>query len=130
MVFLLAHGLPFNVPIGCDMLRQYSAIIDLSREKVSLTSEGIVWTAELIGSQGAPQNWTSYHIRENYYCRDYTPDERINYQADNDKIMAVQIRRNYKVPDRKDRSKIKWRTGREININIQQISTYFFRCTW
>ena len=48
MVFLVATGLPFQILIGCDVLRKYSAIIDLSRERVSLYSEGVVWTAELI----------------------------------------------------------------------------------
>ena len=62
MIFLVARDLPFNLLVGCDMLRQYSAIIDLSREKVSLISDDLVWTAELIGSQSAPQNLSLIHI--------------------------------------------------------------------
>ena len=49
IICLVAIGLPFEILIGCDMLRKYSAIIDLSKEKVSLNSEGVMWTAELIG---------------------------------------------------------------------------------
>ena len=33
MVFLIAAGLPFNILIGCDILRRNSAVIDLCREK-------------------------------------------------------------------------------------------------
>ena len=40
MVFLIATGLPFSILVGCDILRRNSAIIDLSKEKVSLFTEG------------------------------------------------------------------------------------------
>ena len=56
MIFSIANGLPFSILIGCDMLRKYSAIIDMSRAKVSLNSNCIEWTAELIGSKEAPQD--------------------------------------------------------------------------
>ena len=39
VAFLVASGLPFSMLIGCYVLRQRSAIIDLSRGIVSLTSE-------------------------------------------------------------------------------------------
>ena len=42
MIFLVARNLPLNLLVRCDMLRQYSAIIDLSREKVSLISGDLV----------------------------------------------------------------------------------------
>ena len=41
MEFLVAHGLPFTMLIGYDMLRKYSAIIDMSRAKVTLYSSCI-----------------------------------------------------------------------------------------
>ena len=46
------------------MLSQYSAIIDLSREKVSLISDDLVWTTELIGSQCPLQDRPTYYVRE------------------------------------------------------------------
>ena len=51
MVFLIATGLPFNILVRWDVLRRNSAIIDLNKEKVSLFSEGITWTADLVGSE-------------------------------------------------------------------------------
>ena len=53
MIFLVASGLPFNLLIGCDILRRYAAIIDMSRAKVSLNSGDIRWTAGLIGRREA-----------------------------------------------------------------------------
>lgn len=64
MIFLVVQNLPFNILIGCNILRQYAAIINLSRGMVTLTSDNIVWSAEIIGSQRAPQNGTSYFVRE------------------------------------------------------------------
>ena len=29
MIFLIAHGLPFDILIGCDILRKYSTVIDM-----------------------------------------------------------------------------------------------------
>ena len=49
MEFLIATGLSFNILVGCDILRRYSAIIDLNQEKVSLFPDGITWTADLVG---------------------------------------------------------------------------------
>ena len=55
MVFLVAQGLPFKVLIGCDTLRRHSAIINLASGKMTLSTEGYDWTAEIIGSSRAPQ---------------------------------------------------------------------------
>ena len=49
--FLVAHGLPFNILIGCDILRQHTAIIDLKRGVVTLTSEDGTWTCLLYTSR-------------------------------------------------------------------------------
>ena len=51
MVFLIAAGLPFNILVGCDVLRRNSAIIDLRMEKVSLFTGDLTWTADLVGSE-------------------------------------------------------------------------------
>ena len=67
MTFLVASGLPFQMLIGCDMLRQYSAVIDMNRAKLFLKANGIEWTADLTGSDSAPSNRTIYHIKE---CQD------------------------------------------------------------
>ena len=55
IVLLVANNLPFNVLIGCDILRRYSTIIDLHSGRVTLFEEENVFTAEIIGSQRAPQ---------------------------------------------------------------------------
>ena len=36
MVFLVVQGLPFKAMIGCDVLRQHSAIIDMCSGKITL----------------------------------------------------------------------------------------------
>ena len=64
MEFLVANGLPFMMLIGCDMLRKYSAIIDMNRAKVTLDSNGVNWTAKLIGSESAPSDRAIYNVRE------------------------------------------------------------------
>ena len=46
------------------MLRPHSAIINLASGKITLSSEGYEWTAEIIGSSIAPQYRNSYHVRE------------------------------------------------------------------
>ena len=73
MEFLVAHGLPFTMLIGCDMLRKYSAIIDMSRAKVTLDSNCVNWTAKLIGSGSAPLDRAIYNVREIKNHRQYTP---------------------------------------------------------
>ena len=48
MIFLIASNLPFNLLIGCDILRKYSAIIDMRQAIVSLKMDNIEWTAKLV----------------------------------------------------------------------------------
>ena len=62
MIFLVAPGLPFRSLIGCDILRKYSAIIDLNREKITLSTPDLEWTAEIIGSMESPQDLSLIHI--------------------------------------------------------------------
>ena len=51
MIFLIATGLPFNILVGCDVLRWNSAIIDLRTEKISLFADGLTWTCLLYTSR-------------------------------------------------------------------------------
>ena len=64
MTFLVASGLPFQMLIGCDMLRQYSAIIDLSKSKLFLKKGDLQWTTELTSSDEIQSNKTMYHIQK------------------------------------------------------------------
>ena len=73
MIFLVASGLPFTLLIGCDILRKYAAIIDMSRAKVSLNSGDIRWTAELIENRKAPPEHIIYYIREGHNQREQMP---------------------------------------------------------
>ena len=84
MIFLVASGLPFRSLIGCDILRKYSAIIDMSRAKITLSTPDLEWTAEIIGSKEAPQDRTIFHIREVINPRYQTPTEEVEYQPKND----------------------------------------------
>ena len=52
MIFLIAHNLPFEILIGCDILRKYSAVIDMSQSRVTMKYENKEWMAELTGSKG------------------------------------------------------------------------------
>ena len=66
--FLVAHGLPFNILIGCDILRQHAAIIDLRRRAVTLTSEDGTWTAEVIDTQKNNSSKADCQIIKSHYC--------------------------------------------------------------
>ena len=63
MIFLIAHNLPFEILIGCDILRKYSAIIDMRLSKVTMRHENKEWMAELTGSKGVVPISTVYNIR-------------------------------------------------------------------
>ena len=69
MIFLVASGIPFNLLIGCDILRIYAAVIDMSRAKLSPNSGDIRWTAELIESRKAHPDHIIYYIREDHNQR-------------------------------------------------------------
>ena len=60
MTFLVASGLPFQMLIDCDMLHQYSAIIDLSKYKLILKKGDIQWITELTNSDEIQPNKTMY----------------------------------------------------------------------
>ena len=59
-------------------------IRDRSREKVSLISDDLVWTAELNGSQSAPQNRTSYYVSEDKIDGFRSLQNNTDYQDNNE----------------------------------------------
>ena len=79
MIFLIAHNLPFEILIGCDILRKYSAIIDMRLSKVTMRYEDKEWMAELTGSKGVIPISTIYNIRT--ICD--SPDRRWEVKPDN-----------------------------------------------
>ena len=62
IIFLVANGLPFNMLIGCEELRQHSAIIDMQKGIVVLTSEKGVWSANIINSNPTQLTLSLIHI--------------------------------------------------------------------
>ena len=62
MIFLIATGLPFRSLIGCDILRRYSAIIDLSLDKLTLKTSDTDWIADIVGNREVPPERTVYHL--------------------------------------------------------------------
>ena len=62
MIFLIAHNLPFDILIGCDILRKYSAVIDMKLSKVTMKYEDREWVAELTGSKGVIPVSTIYNL--------------------------------------------------------------------
>ena len=89
--FLVANGLPFTMLIGCDMLRKYSAIIDMSRAKVTLNSNCVNWTTKLIGSESAPLDRAIYNVREIKDHRQYTPSDNIFYENDDGHLWSEKL---------------------------------------
>ena len=86
MIFLIAHGLPFDILIGCDILRKYSAVIDMRRARVSMKSENIEWIAELIGRKGVVTVNNIYNIRTVTNSQDNIFEERTEDQSSNDSL--------------------------------------------
>ena len=95
MEFLVAHGLPFTMLIGCDMLRKYSAIIDMSRAKVTLDSNCINWTAKLMESESAISDRTVYNIQEIRNHRWHMPSNHVFYQNDDDQLWREKLQEIY-----------------------------------
>ena len=73
IVFLVANGLPFNMLIGCDVLRQHSAVINLQKGVVLLTSERGIWSANIINCNPTPIALNQDPGLENYYCQTHEP---------------------------------------------------------
>ena len=85
MVFLVANGLPFNVLIGCDILRQHSAVIDLHQVIISLTSEG-VWSAKLVDSNRTPAVLNQDPVLKNYFCHNNRLPVITTYENDTQEL--------------------------------------------
>ena len=77
MPFLVASGLPFSILVGCDILRQYSAIINLRQGEVSLTTEQGIWSANLVNGSNLPSKTNSCIMTQNYYCQQ-SPGRTLN----------------------------------------------------
>ena len=85
MEFLVASGLPFNILVGCDVLRRNSAIIDLRTETLSLFTNGHTWTANLVGSDQVVPDSIHQQIRKiNYIHPTSIIDQRIDDTSNED----------------------------------------------
>ena len=84
--FLVAQGLPFNILIGCNILRQHAAIIDLRRGIVTLTSEDGTWTAGVIDTRKNNPSKTKCQIIECHYCTTNRTLTIPQYEDDNPEL--------------------------------------------
>ena len=75
----------------------------MSRAKVSLSSNCVQWTAELIGSEEAPHDRIICYIHEDNNYRNAIPREEINCDHESDGLMGGEIRRNQEVPNSQKR---------------------------
>ena len=92
MIFLIATGLPFRSLIGCDILRRYSAIIDLSIDKLTLKMSDTEWTADIVGNRGFPPERTVYHLQGMTNPRYQTSRHELEYTNNNDSLWEEKIR--------------------------------------
>ena len=86
MVFLVANGLPFNVLIRCDVLQQHSAVIDLHRGIVSLTSEEGVWSAGLVDISRIPSVHKNDPVLKHYFCNNNQLPRITPYENDTQEL--------------------------------------------
>ena len=91
MIFLVATGLPFRSLIGCDILRKYSAIIDLSLDKVILKASDKDWIADIVGNREIPPERTIYHIQRTTNPSYQTPRHELEYTSNNDNLWEAKI---------------------------------------
>ena len=96
IVFLVASGLPFNVLIGCDVLRQHSAIINLQQGIVFLTSEKGIWSAKVVNCNHTPAVLNQDPVLKNYFCRNHETsivksDEDDNSELWGEKLEEIRI---------------------------------------
>ena len=73
IIFLVASGLPFNMLIGCDVLRKYSAVINLQKGIVLLNSEQGTWSANIINCVPNPTALSQNTELKSYYCQRHEP---------------------------------------------------------
>ena len=84
--FLVAHGLPFNILIGCDILIQHAAIIDLRRGVVTLTSEDGTWTADVIDTHKDNASNANCQVIGSHYCTTNRTLTIPQYEDDNPEL--------------------------------------------
>ena len=91
MIFLVVTGLPFNILVGCDVLRWNYAIIDLRTEKISLCADGLTWTAELVGSETVIPNDIHQQIRKINYIDNTSMIKPIIYDNSDEDLWSQKI---------------------------------------
>ena len=91
MNFLVASGLPFKMLIGCDMLKKYSAIIDMNKSKLFLKVEHREWTANLVDSDRTTSTRITYHIQGSVEQLGQLQDNEIRYELDNEQLWRDKI---------------------------------------
>ena len=91
MIFLVATGLPFRSLIGCDILRKYSAIIDLSLDKLTLKASDKDWIADIVGNREIPPERTIYHIQRTTNPRYQTSRHELEYTSNSDNLWEAKI---------------------------------------
>ena len=73
------------------MLRQYSAIIDLSKYKLILKKSDIQWTTELTNSDEIQPNKTMYHIQKYRNTGEHILNNGICDETDNEELRQEKI---------------------------------------
>ena len=91
MIFLVAAGLPFNIMIGCDILRRNSAIIDLCRGKVSLFAEGSTWIANLTDNKTLDSRQLLDHQNKVNYLSDHSTNNKPVHQDSEEDLWQQKI---------------------------------------
>ena len=91
MIFLVAAGLPFNIMIGCDILRRNSAVIDLCRGKVSLFAEGSTWVANLTNNKILDSKQLIDHKNKVNYLSKYSSNNKPVHQDSEDDLWQQKI---------------------------------------
>ena len=91
MIFLVVTGLPFNILVGCDVLRRNSAIIDLCMEKISLCANGLTWMADLVGSETVIPSNIHQQIRNINYIDNTSMIKPIIYDNSDEDLWSQKI---------------------------------------
>ena len=84
MVFLVASGLPFTLLIGCDILRKYTAIINMDTNTVKMKTGEVEWTAKLTEYQKAPSEHVIYYIREGHKHQEGAINKKLHNNPEED----------------------------------------------
>ena len=77
--------------IGCDVLRQHSAIINLQQGIVFLTSERGIWSAKVVNCNHTPTALNQGPVLKNYYCRNHETSMIKNDEDDNSELWEKKL---------------------------------------